>query len=83
MTGKYGKILTEDQRQQMKPTLDKIEQSFVELSSRLVEMGHVPNDELDTHCFFCGCQSYVAGGRRPLRPCGRPGCGHSFIAHQV
>jgi hypothetical protein len=84
MADKYSKSLTEEQRRKLKPTLDKIEQGFEELSSVLTEIGRTPSEEPgEFGCFFCGCPSYVRGGTPPRNACARPTCGHSRLAHLV
>ena len=81
MADQYRKPLTDEQRETLKPTFDRIEQLFEELSSKLTEMGRDESGE--DQCFFCSCTSFVPGGGRASgtrRRCARPSCGHSLIA---
>jgi len=88
MEDQYRTPLTEEQRQALKPTLDKIEQSVGELATKLTEMGRIPREEPgEDHCFFCSCTSFVGDRPRPnnlhgfQKQCGRQSCRHSYIAH--
>src|SRR5262249_796294 len=82
MADQYRKPLTEEQRETLKPTFDRIEQLFEELSGKLTEIGR--DEPGEDHCFFCRCTLFVPGGGGAggiLRRCARPSCRHSLIAH--
>ena len=75
--------LTDEQRKQLEPALQKLDQAFSEFSKQLASI--VGDAELETggdfSCFKCGCQEFKAPTSGDRTRCARPSCGHSKVAH--
>jgi hypothetical protein len=78
MAENYSK-LTPDQRKQLTPVLDKVDQAFDELHGTLKRMGHMHQEGM--RCFRCDCEHFTHGPAAGL--CATPGCGHRFTSHDV
>ena len=71
--------LSEDQREYLKPAVEKVAEGFTELREKLFELGW---DEGDFSCTRCDCQFFEAPSQ-PGRTCARSTCGHRFTLHRV
>jgi hypothetical protein len=71
--------LSEDQREYLKPALEKVTDGLAELQEALIELGW---EEGDFSCTRCDCSSFV-GSQPPILRCARSTCGHRFTLHRV
>ena len=84
MNNQYSKPLSNAERMQLIPTLDKVDSALDELSSQLERIGRPVGEDAGTsRCLVpgCTCQHFTAG-RLPLT-CKTPRCGHRFTRHDV
>jgi hypothetical protein len=85
MNQQYPEPLSEAERLQLTPTLDKVDAALDELSGALERLGRPLGEDNSgsTRCLVpgCGCQHFVTG-RVPLT-CKTPRCGHRFTRHDV
>jgi hypothetical protein len=85
MSTQYPKSLSNEERLQLAPTLDKVDSALDELSSQLERLGRPVGEDAEgtSRCLVpgCTCQHFLAG-RVPLT-CKTPRCGHRFTRHDV
>jgi hypothetical protein len=85
MNSQYSKPLSDAERAQLLPTLDKVDAAIDELSSQLKRIGRPIGEDAGgtTRCLVpgCTCQHFTTGSL-PLT-CKTPRWGHRFTRHDV
>jgi hypothetical protein len=75
--------LTDEQRKQLEPAMQKLDRAFNEFSTQLASIvgDGEPGSGNDFTCFSCACQEFIAPTHGDRTRCARPTCGHRKIAH--
>ena len=86
MDDRYATPLSDEQRNQIAPAIDKVDLALDELDAQLARIGRPPGEDDATgssRCLVPGCTCrHFTTGRVPLT-CRTPRCGHRFTRHDV